>query len=34
MDAKLGELGVKFTNYDAAGSQPQQIDQVDRFLDQ
>lgn len=31
MDAKLG---VKFTNYDAAGSQSTQNDQVDRFLDQ
>ena len=34
MDDKLGELGVKFTNYDAAGSQSTQNDQVDRFLDQ
>lgn len=34
MDAKLGELGVKFTNYDAAGSRSTQNDQVDRFLDQ
>jgi methyl-galactoside transport system substrate-binding protein len=32
MDAKLGELGVKFTNYDAAGSQPQQIDQVNTAI--
>ena len=32
MDAMLKDMGVKFTNYDAAGSQPTQTDQVNTAI--
>ncbi len=32
MDAMLDEMGVEYTNYDAAGSQPSQTDQVNTAL--
>ena len=32
MDAKLDELGVKYTNYDGANTQPTQIDQVNTAI--
>ncbi len=32
MDTMLGALGVKYTNYDAAGSQPTQTDQVNTAI--
>ena len=32
MDAMLKDMGVKFTNYDAAGSQPTQTDQINTAI--